>query len=68
MKKGTTTVAGFAEALVSGEIDVPGYGTVTVWPRQGPHLGTIVSTSAAAYTQNPSIWVTPVVLPVDFVP
>ena len=68
MQAGTVAVAGYAEAIVVGEIDVPGYGTITVHPRQGTnHLGTICKTTSAAYTLATSMW-TPLILPVDFVP
>jgi hypothetical protein len=67
MQAGTVTVAGYAEAVVDGTIDVTGYGPITVHTRQGQQLGTIAKTTSAAYTQCTSMW-TPLVLPVDFVP
>jgi hypothetical protein len=67
VQAGTVAVAGYAEAIVDGEIDVPGYGTITVHTREGAQLGTICKTTSAAYTQATSMW-TPLILPVDFVP
>lgn len=69
MQAGTVTVAGYAEAIVDAEIDVAGYGTITLRPRDpdSGRLGTIVKTTSAAYTSATAAF-TALILPVDFIP
>lgn len=69
MQAGTVTVAGYAEAIVNAEIDVTGYGTVTLRPRDPgtKALGTIVKTTSAAYTTATACY-TPLIVPVDYMP
>ena len=69
MQAGTVTVAGYAEAIVNAEIDVTGYGTVTLRTRDpaSGRLGTIVKTTSAAYTTATACY-TPLIVPVDFIP
>jgi hypothetical protein len=69
MQAGTVAVAGYAEAIVDGEVDVAGYGTVTLRPRDpdSGRLGTVVKTTAAIYTAETAAF-TALILPVDFVP